>query len=90
MATIRIADPIRPSRSNERPDSSGIGSGIYNIRTASLDRRSARSRRGSIDIRNTKTGDAEEAKDEDSGLREVGDYKTKQVRCKSSLYIFKH
>ena len=84
MTTIRIADPIRPARSNENLDGSGIGSGIYNIRTASLDRRNTRGRRGSVDVRSVKTVDAEDAEDEDSGLREAGDFKKKQVNLNST------
>jgi len=78
MATIRIAETVRPTKSFERTDSIGIGSGIYNIRTNSVERRGTFGRRNSFDTRSVRTGD-DQAEDQDSGLREAGDYKTKQV-----------
>lgn len=78
-STIRIADTQRPSRSRtiENGDSSNAsGSGIYNMRAVSLDRRSARSRR-SFDVRSVKEKDGRQ--DDDAGLRDEGDFKKKQV-----------
>jgi hypothetical protein len=89
MATIRIADPIKPVKSiDERRTREDIG-GVYNTRAISLERRSTtralsldlrstRGRRDSVD-RNSKAGDDVEAEDEDSDLRQAGDFKKKQV-----------
>jgi KUP system potassium uptake protein len=82
MATIRIADPIKPAISfDERTTREDIG-GVYNTRGLSLERRSTRGslrgRRDSID-RTTKPDHDVEAEDEDSGLRQASDFKKKQV-----------
>lgn len=80
MATIRIAETIRPTRSNGNLNNSNVGGGVYPMRSvsrASSDRRSIRGR--SIDRRSLKSGDNEGAEDEDSGLRQVGDFKKRQV-----------
>jgi KUP system potassium uptake protein len=97
MATIRIADPIKPAKTiDERTSREAIG-GVYNTRQLSLDRRSSRGRRDSID-RSSRPTDYIEAEDEDSGLRQNGDFKKKQVcsplehllMCMSSLdQVFK-
>ena len=76
--TIRIDDTIRPTRSNENGSSSGVNNGIYYMRSVSrtsLDKRSSRGRKGSIDHRSLH----DPAEDEDSGLRQTGDYKQRQV-----------
>ena len=82
MATIRIADPIRPTRSNESTAASNI---VHPTRAVSLDRRSTRSRgrRASLDRRSVKSGDPEGAQDEDSGLRQAGDFKKRQVSSRT-------
>lgn len=88
MATIRIEDPIKPVKSfDERKTRVDIG-GVYNTRQISLDRRSSRLRRESID-RSSKVVDDAEAEDEDSGLRQASDFKKKQV-CLNllSVYVF--
>lgn len=86
MATIRIADPTKPEKSiEERTSGKDIG-GVYNTRQLSLDRRGSRIRRDSVD-RISKLGDDIEAEDEDSGLRQSGDFKKKQV-CLELLSIF--
>lgn len=78
MATIKIADPIKPAKSiDERTGRDTIG-GVYNTRGHSLDRRSSRGRRDSID-RSSRPVDYIETEDEDSGLRQNGDFKKKQV-----------
>ena len=78
MATIRIADPVKPERPiDERRGRESVG-GIYNTRGISIDRRRSKSRlrRFSVD---TRSGDCEEGEDEDPGLRQAGDFKEKQV-----------
>jgi KUP system potassium uptake protein len=72
MATIRIAEPRRPTTSD-----SGVGGGVYPIRTASRERSRTRSR--SRDARN-RSSDLKEQETEDTGLRQDGDFKKKQVR----------
>ncbi|KAI9780432.1 MAG: hypothetical protein M1839_006706 [Geoglossum umbratile] len=82
MAAIRIADTVHPTRSNGIPASGSVGSGVYHMRNvsgASLDRRSVRGRRGSVDRRSLRSGDIEGAEDEHSGLRQLGDFKKRQV-----------
>ncbi|KAH0534038.1 hypothetical protein FGG08_007363 [Glutinoglossum americanum] len=76
--TIRIADTIHPTRSG---GSSGVAGGVYSMRNVSgvsLERRSTRGR-SSIDRRSLRSGDNEGAEDEDSGLRQAGDFKQRQV-----------
>jgi hypothetical protein len=76
MATIRIEDPIKPAKSfDDRRSREPIG-GIYNTRAISLERRSTRGRRESVD---TRSDDYVEAEDEDAGLRQAGDFKKRQV-----------
>lgn len=66
MATIRIEDAIRPTKSHSSVAESG---GVFPTRAVSIDRRSQ------------KASDFEKSsgEDEDSGLRRAGDFKTKQV-----------
>jgi KUP system potassium uptake protein len=80
--TIRIDDTVRPTRSNLDRTGTGFGNGIYPYRSqsrASSHNRSIRGRRGSFDKRSQKSGDQEAAVDEDSGLRQAGDFKKRQV-----------
>jgi hypothetical protein len=78
MATIRIADPIKPAKSfDDRRSRDAIG-GVYNTRAISLERRSTRGRRESVD-RSSRSEDYVEAEDEDAGLRQAGDFKKRQV-----------
>jgi hypothetical protein len=77
MATIRIADPIRPTRADNSSSSTTAVGGVYPIRTNSLDRRSIRSN----DRRGVKLNDAENLDDE-NGLRQQGDFKKRQVLFK--------
>jgi KUP system potassium uptake protein len=80
--TIRIDDTVRPTRSNTERTGTGFGNGIYPYRSqsrASSNNRSIRGRRGSLDKRSLKSGDHEAAEDEDSGLRQSGDFKKRQV-----------
>jgi KUP system potassium uptake protein len=82
MATIRIAETLHPTRSHSNPPKDGIGGGVYstrNISRSSLERRSSRGRTRSVDRRSLKSGDNEGIEDEDSGLRQAGDYKKRQV-----------
>ena len=78
-STIRIEDAIRPVRSHENNAQASSG-GVYNLRNlsrASIDRRTTYPR-----ARRTRTGDnnAEAGTtDEGAGLRQVSDYKQKQV-----------
>jgi hypothetical protein len=88
MATIQIADTVHPNRVyNSGGQSSSFSGGVYstrNLSKSSLERRISRKRRGSSERRNFGVGDIEAAEDEDPGLQNSGDYKTKQVRCISS------
>lgn len=68
MATVRIADAIRPTRSNDGT-SSALSGGVYPIRAVSLERRG--SHRAS---EHEKLDD-----DEEGGLRQDGDFKKRQV-----------
>ncbi|OCL04473.1 potassium transporter [Glonium stellatum] len=80
MATIRIAESLHPTRSHGDPPKDGIGGGVYstrNISRSSLERRSSRGRARSVDRRSVRSGDDEE--DEDSGLRQAGDFKKRQI-----------
>ena len=77
MATIRIADvngPTRPEKP-DRPDSSGIGGGVYPMRATSIERTRTRSRSRDARSRHSDHKDAEE----DAGLRQDGDFKKRQV-----------
>jgi KUP system potassium uptake protein len=88
--TIRIDDTVRPTRSNTDRTSTGFGNGIYPYRSqsrASSNSRSIRGRRGSFDRRSQKSGDHEAAEDEDSGLRQSGDFKKRQVQNDSKLSL---
>lgn len=90
MATIRIADTVRPSkaaRADGDAASTSFHDGIYNMRRMS--RTSTRendaihnmrdmSRTSTRDRRSMK-GSEKEAEDDDPGLRQPGDYKAKQV-----------
>jgi hypothetical protein len=84
MASIRIADTIHPlhaTKSNNDASSTGFNDGIYNMRDIS--------RTSSKEKRSIKFADAE---DDDPGLRQSGDFKTKQVkpkhpRCKLKTHL---
>jgi KUP system potassium uptake protein len=69
MATVRIADAIRPTRSNDGSNSA-LSGGVYPIRAVSLERRT--SHRAS---EHEKLDDD----DEEGGLRQDGDFKKRQV-----------
>lgn len=82
--TIRIDDTIRPTRTYTSATASGGIGGVYHLRNvskSSLERRSTgvRGRTGSADRRGLKPGDNEAAEDEDAGLRQSGDFKSRQV-----------
>ena len=79
--TIQFDDTIRPSRSNGGPPAGGLGGGVYPLRSLSRGSSGGRSRRrrGSVDRHSVKSGDVEAAEDEDSGLRQAGDFKKRQV-----------
>lgn len=80
MATIRIAEtnhPLRLTRSGQDANSSGIEDGIFNMRAISR----ASTRERSRDRWSGRVGTVEtEAEDDDPGLRQIGDFKHKQVR----------
>lgn len=93
--TIQFDDnAIRPVRSHGAVSTAtGISmagnqyGGVFPMRTRSrassrgpYSRRRRPSLDGSRSVRSG-TGDIEQAEDEDSGLRQAGDYKTKQVSC---------
>jgi KUP system potassium uptake protein len=73
MATIQIAETLRPTRSTN----SGVGGGVYPIRAVSLERSRTRSR--SRDAR-SRVSELKDPDGEDAGLRQDGDFKKKQVR----------
>jgi hypothetical protein len=76
MTSIRIADTVHPlhaTRSNGEVPSIAFNDGIYNMRD--LSRTSTREKRS------IKFADAE---DDDPGLRQSGDYKTRQVKAEKS------
>lgn len=81
MATIRIAEPERPSRAVDDIDSVG---GVYPIRALSLDRTTSKVRslsrdtRAQQDERDEKLEDDEDVHDD---FRQAGDFKQKQVGC---------
>jgi hypothetical protein len=79
MATIQFEEPdLHRAKSNE--DSRGIASGVYSTRSHSIDRRTpSRGRRSSLDRRSHLSSQLEEGHDEDSGLRQEGDFKHRQV-----------
>lgn len=94
MATIRIAESVRPARSKTTGDvsSTGVAGGVFPMRSLSshsMERRSLRGRRLSFDRHSTRSGRIEEPQDEDSGLRRATDYKKKQVRLELA-YIFSY
>jgi hypothetical protein len=66
MATIRIEDAIRPTKSHS--SATGVG-GVFPIRAISTERRT----------QNTSDIEKPTSEDEDSGLRRAGDFKKKQV-----------
>jgi hypothetical protein len=73
MTSIRIADTVHPlhaTKSNGDGASTGFNDGIYNMRDLS--------RSSSREKRSIKFADAE---DDDPGLRQSGDYKTRQVQA---------
>ncbi|KAF4635985.1 hypothetical protein G7Y89_g2111 [Cudoniella acicularis] len=72
MATIRIADPIRPTRSVASSSGVNVG-GVYPLRAVSVDRRSLPSNN------DQERQSFSTPEDEDSGLRRAGDFKQKQV-----------
>jgi len=74
MTSIRIADTVHPlhaTRSNGEVSNIGFNDGIYNMRD--LSRTSTREKR-SIRFAD------KDAEDDDPGLRQSGDYKTRQVK----------
>lgn len=73
MATIRIAEELRPTRSNT---AAGVGGGVYPIRDHSIERSRTRSR--SRDAR-SRLSDLKDPETEEAGLRQDGDFKKKQV-----------
>ena len=76
MTSIRIADTVHPlhiSRSNGDGTSTSFNDGIYNMRD--LSRTSSREKR-SIKFAE------KDAEDDDPGLRQSGDFKTRQVKAK--------
>jgi KUP system potassium uptake protein len=75
MATIQIAETLRPTRSHN--SGVGLGGGVYPIRAVSLERSRTRSR--SRDAR-SRISDLKDPEAEDAGLRQDGDFKKKQVR----------
>jgi KUP system potassium uptake protein len=83
MATLRIADTVHPARSSANATSNDGFEGVYpariNSRT-SFDRRSAKGRRGSFARRSVNQSDTGGVEDEESGLRQAGDFKKKQVQ----------
>jgi KUP system potassium uptake protein len=82
MSTIRIAEELRPTRSQTQtltltPTQTGVGGGVYPIRAASLERSRTRSR--SRDAR-SRLSDLKDSATEEAGLRQDGDFKKRQVR----------
>jgi hypothetical protein len=78
MTSIRIADTVHPlhaTRSNGEVSSIAFNDGIYNMRD--LSRTSTREKR-SIRFAD------KDAEDDDPGLRQSGDYKTRQVKAENS------
>ena len=74
MTSIRIADTVHPlhaTKSNGEVSNIGFNDGIYNMRD--LSRTSTREKR-SIRFAD------KDAEDDDPGLRQSGDYKTRQVK----------
>lgn len=89
MTTIQIDDSIRPTRSH---DASGVDTnhGIVFARTRTFDKSSTRGRslsrrRPSLDVRSVKTYADWDEEDPDSGIRQAGDFKKRQVRCFSEI-----
>jgi hypothetical protein len=96
MASIRIADTVHPlhaTKSNADSVTTGVNDGIYHMRD--LSRASSREKRsigdGIYNLRDlSRTSSRErrsirfadgDAEDDDPGLRQTGDYKTKQVKA---------
>jgi hypothetical protein len=71
-ATISFADELKPSKSHD--DTFGVG-GVYNLRSRRTSKSSLRDK-----IAFLSDDKAVPPEDEDSGLRNEGDYKSKQVR----------
>lgn len=75
--TIRIADTVHPAHHRHDIDDDAITSaydGIYNLRTISRTSSRERSR-----TRTFRTFESKEIEDDDPGLRQSGDFKTRQV-----------
>ncbi|KAN0122207.1 potassium transporter [Hyaloscypha variabilis] len=84
MSTIRIAEELRPTRSQTQTQT-GVGGGVYPIRAASLERSRTRSR--SRDAR-SRLSDLKDSATEEAGLRQDGDFKKRQVfKGKLLLYL---
>lgn len=95
MTSIRIADTVHPlhaTKSNADSVTTGVHDGIYHMRD--LSRASSREKRsmgdGIYNLRDLSTSSRErrsirfadgDAEDDDPGLRQTGDYKTKQVKA---------
>ncbi len=69
--TISFADELKPSKSHD--GTVGVG-GVYNLRSRSRSKSSLHDKTAISDDK------AIHPEDEDSGLRNEGDYKSKQVR----------
>ena len=81
MTSIRIADTVHPlhvTKSNGEGASTSFNDGIYNMRDLS--------RTSSREKRSIKFGD-KDVEDDDPGLRQSGDYKTRQVKSKHSRLV---
>jgi KUP system potassium uptake protein len=71
MATIRIAETLRPTRSHDSAVTAA--GGVYPIRAVSIERSRTRSRSRS------RLSDLKDPESEGAGLRQEGDFKKKQV-----------
>ena len=101
MATIRIAETVHPShaaRMDTDAASTGVSDGGHNMRAFSrtptrehdgIYNMRSLSRTSSRDKRSLK-GTDKEAEDDDPGLRQSGDYKTRQVQKGFSHICFGH
>lgn len=74
MATIQIADPIRPL---SRTNSYDVVGGVVNLRATSVER--TRTRSLSRDVSRSRPHHERLEHGEDGGLRQSGDFKQKQV-----------
>jgi hypothetical protein len=81
MATIRIAETLRPTRSHD-----SAAGGVYPIRAVSLERSRTRSRSRDARSRLSDLKDPD-AEDADTGLRQDADFKKRQVRFKSHNWL---